>query len=224
RLRHRVRHRIPEAVGPRLTADPGRPGRSPAPGAGPAAGASPDDRPPALDLRHITMRFGTVHALRDAGLQVAPGEIVGLLGENGSGKSTLVKVLAGINVPDPGGELYLNGQQVPLPLAPGQFRDLGLSFVHQELGLARTLTVAENLVVGEIGSARSRRPANWRSEHRRIRKLLDSYHVSVDPATPVNHLAPVGQALVAIVRAAEELKAYRARDDVEHSILFLDEP
>ena len=60
----------------------------------------------ALDLRHITMRFGTVEALRDVGFQVSRGEIVALLGENGSGKSTLVKVLAGVNAPEPGGELF----------------------------------------------------------------------------------------------------------------------
>lgn len=183
-----------------------------------------EPRPPALELRHITMRFGSFSALRDVAFGVGTGEIVGLLGENGSGKSTLVKVLAGVNVPEPGGELYLGGQQVPLPLAPGQFRSLGLSFVHQDLGLARTLTVAENLLVGERGSAGSHRPISWRGEHRRVRKLLASYDVSVDPATPVDQLPPVGQALVAIVRAAEELKAYRQRGDVQHSILFLDEP
>ncbi len=193
-------------------------GAEPPPEAAPAAGV------PALELEHITMRFGSFLALRDVGLQVGRGEIVGLLGENGSGKSTLVKVLAGVNAPEPGGQLRLGGQPVALPLAPGQFRDLGLSFVHQDLGLARTLTVAENLLVGERGSANSHRPISWRAEHRRVRALLDSYHVSVDPAAPVNQLPPVGQALVAIVRAAEELRLYRQRGDVEHSILFLDEP
>ncbi|HEX6467904.1 MAG TPA: sugar ABC transporter ATP-binding protein [Streptosporangiaceae bacterium] len=179
---------------------------------------------PVLDLRHVTMRFGSFRALKDVDFLVDPGEIVALLGENGSGKSTLVKVLAGVNAPEAGAELYLGGRQVPLPLAPGQFRDLGLSFVHQDLGLARSLTVAENLVVAEAGSVRSRRPINWRAEHRKIRDLLDSYRVDIDPATVIDRLPPVGQALVAIVRAAEELRAYRLRGDVAHSILFLDEP
>ena len=188
------------------------------PGVPPAAGV------PALSLRHITMKFGSFRALQDVAFQVGQGEIVGLLGENGSGKSTLVKVLAGVNAPEPGGEMSLGGEPVALPLAPGQFRTLGLSFVHQDLGLARTLTVAENLLVGERGSANSRRPINWRAEHRRVRELLASYHVNVDPAAQINQLPPVGQALVAIVRAAEELRLYRQRGDVKHSILFLDEP
>jgi ribose transport system ATP-binding protein len=175
-------------------------------------------------MRNITMRFGSFRALRNVDFRVDHGEIVGLLGENGCGKSTLIKVLAGVNAPDEGGALHLNGTPVALPLAPGQFRDLGLSFVHQDLGLARTLTVAENLVVAETASAKSRRAVNWRRETRRIKRLLDSYHVGVDPQAPINQLPPVGQALVAIVRAAEELKAYRERADVPQSILFLDEP
>lgn len=179
---------------------------------------------PVLDMRHVTMRFGSFRALKDVDFLVEAGEIVALLGENGSGKSTLVKVLAGVNAPDAGAELRLGDRPVSLPLALGQFRDLGLSFVHQDLGLARSLTVAENLVVAEAGSVHSRRPISWRAEHRRIRELLDSYQVSIDPATVIDRLPPVGQALVAIVRAAEELKAYRLRDDVAHSILFLDEP
>lgn len=179
---------------------------------------------PVLEMRHITMRFGSFRALNDVDFLVGPGEIVALLGENGSGKSTLVKVLAGVNAPDAGARMRLGGRPVPLPLLPGQFRDLGLSFVHQDLGLARSLTVAENLVVAEAGSAHSRRPINWRAEHRKIRELLDSYQVGIDPATVIDRLPPVGQALVAIVRAAEELRAYRLRGDVAHSILFLDEP
>jgi ribose transport system ATP-binding protein len=170
------------------------------------------------------MRFGSFRALRDVDFLVNPGEIVALLGANGCGKSTLVKVLAGVNAPDDGAEMYLSGQPVPLPLPPGQFRELGLSFVHQDLGLAAALTVAENLVVGEAGSTNARRPINWRAEHRRIRELLGTYNVNVEPATRIDQLPPVGQALVAIVRAAEELRAYRRRGDVAHSILFLDEP
>jgi ribose transport system ATP-binding protein len=192
------------------------------PGTGSSAGGT--TVPPALELRHLTQHFGYFRALSDVSFRIDPGEIVGLLGENGCGKSTLIKVLAGVNHPDDGAELLIGGSPVALPLAPGQFRDLGLSFVHQDLGLARTLTVTENLMVGQSGAQASRKPINWRSERRRTQALLHSYGVDVDPDLAINQLPPVGQALVAIVRAAEELKAYRSRDDVGHSILFLDEP
>ena len=74
-----------------------------------------------------------------------PGEVHGLLGKNGSGKSTLVKILAGFHAPDEGGTLHFNGEPVGLPLKPGDYRRLGMAFVHQNLGLVPSLTVLENL-------------------------------------------------------------------------------
>jgi ribose transport system ATP-binding protein len=175
-----------------------------------------------LRLRNVTQRFGSFVALRDVDFDVGHGEIVALLGENGSGKSTLVKLLAGINVPEAAARLYLGEREVPLPLAPGQFRDLGLSFVHQDLGLSRTLSVVENLAIGGVETSHG--AINWRRERSRVKAVLASYNVDIDPSLPVGQLAPVAQALVAIVRAAEELKRHRERDDVQHSVLFLDEP
>jgi ribose transport system ATP-binding protein len=195
------------------------------PAAGGAASSNvegPATQSPALALRHVTQRFGAFRALKDVDFDVGYGEIVALLGENGSGKSTLVKILAGINVPEAGSQLQLGGREVALPLTTGQFRDLGLSFVHQDLGLSRTLTVVENLAIG--GPASTKRHINWRQERRRARSVLESYSVDVNPSATIDQLPPVAQALVAIVRAAEDLRLYREREDLQHSILFLDEP
>ncbi len=85
-----------------------------------------------------------------------PGEVHGLLGKNGSGKSTLVKILAGFHAPDPGGELRFHGELVELPLKPGDYRRLGMSFVHQNLGLVPSLTVLENLRLVELTSGANR--------------------------------------------------------------------
>ena len=184
------------------------------------------EHPAAVELTGITQTFGSIRALVDVDFRVERGEIVALLGENGSGKSTLVKVLAGVNVPDPGGALRVAGDEVALPLRPGQFRGLGMSFVHQELGLARTLTVLENLLVADTASgAISATVIDWRKQRARIQQVLDSYGVAIDPLAVVNRLPPVGQALVAIVRAAEEIKAYRRSGaDGGHAVIFLDEP
>ncbi len=176
----------------------------------------------ALTLRNVTQRFGPFTALRDVDFDVGHGEIVALLGENGSGKSTLVKILAGINVPEEGARLDLDGHEVPLPLAPGQFRELGLSFVHQDLGLSRTLSVVENLAIGAVETFHGH--INWRREYRRVKRVLASYNVDIEPSLTIDHLPPVAQALVAIVRAAEELGRHRERTDLRHSVLFLDEP
>src|SRR5262249_56879359 len=115
-------------------------------------------------------------ALRGVDLPLCPGEVHGLLGENGSGKSTLIKILAGFHAPD-AGELRIDGEEVKLPLATGQFRELGLSFVHQQLGLVESLSVLENLRVAEIASSRSRFGISWRSERARAPATFHPYRL-----------------------------------------------
>ena len=139
-----------------------------------------------------------------------PGEVHGLLGENGSGKSTLIKILAGVHEPD-AGELLVDGAPVRLPLATGQFRQLGMSFVHQDLGLVPSLSVLENLRVGEIAASRSRFGISWRSERARARETFERYGVRLDPTASVASLKAVERALLAIVRAIEEIRAVGQR-------------
>jgi ribose transport system ATP-binding protein len=182
--------------------------------------------PPAVELRQISKVFGSNRALDRVDLRIGQGEVVGLLGQNGSGKSTLVKVLAGVYDPEPGGRLFVGGEEIPLPLAPGQASEIGLSFVYQNLALAAGLSVLENLTLGQRigGGARAWAPINWRREHRSAAAVLDRYQVGLDLDRQTGDLAPVDQARLAIVRAAEDLRRYRARSGSEHSVLVLDEP
>jgi ribose transport system ATP-binding protein len=181
---------------------------------------------PAVELRDISMVFGSNRALDGVNLRIGQGEVVGLLGQNGSGKSTLVKVLAGVNVPEPGGRLFVSGQEVTLPLAPGQASEIGLSFVYQNLALAPGLSVLENLTLGQriVGGAGGWAPINWRREHRNAAASLDRYQVGLDLDRRTGDLAPVDQARLAIVRAAEDLRRFRTRSGHRHSVLVLDEP
>ena len=152
--------------------------------------------------------------------------MVGLVGQNGSGKSTLVKILSGVHEPEPGGRLFVSGEEVPLPLAPGQASEIGLSFVYQNLALAGGLTVLENLTFGQriAGGLRSLAPINWLREHRRAAAVLRRYDVRLNLDQRTGELAPVDQARLAIVRAAEDLRRYRTRSGYTHSVLVLDEP
>jgi ribose transport system ATP-binding protein len=174
---------------------------------------------PRLALRNLSKSFGGTRALRGVDLNVLPGEVHGLLGENGSGKSTLIKVLAGFHEPDEG-ELEIDGEPVRLPLAPGQFRGLGLAFVHQQLGLVESLSVLENLRVAEIVSSRARLRISWRRERTRARETFARYGLRLNPAAKVGDLKPVERALLAIVRAIEEIRAVGRG----HGVLILDEP
>lgn len=175
---------------------------------------------PTLSISGLKKSFGGVQALKGVGIEILPGEVHGLLGENGSGKSTLIKVLAGFHQPEEG-ELLVHGKPVKLPLAPGQFRSLGMSFVHQDLGLVPTLTVIENLRIAELANPKS--PViSWSKERRRARETFAKYGVVLDPSARVSDLLPVERALLAIVRAVEEINA----DAAHHGkgLLILDEP
>jgi ribose transport system ATP-binding protein len=180
----------------------------------------------ALEASNLAKSFGGVRALKGVDLAITAGEVVALLGENGSGKSTLVKILSGYHVPEPGGTLTMNGVDVPLPVPLGQARTVGLSFVYQDLGLAGELTVVENLFVGHrvtTGGGSFGR-ISWGAERNRAYEIFESYGVQLDPSAQVGRLRPTAQALLAIVRAAEELREYRREYEQGGGVLVLDEP
>ncbi len=183
----------------------------------PGSGAAP--LPPALLFRNLSKTFGGQRALDGVSLRVERGEVHGLLGQNGSGKSTLIKVLAGFHEPDPGSELAIDGREVPLPLAPGRFRELKISFVHQNLGLIPALTVVENLLIGRLATS-ARWRLDWRRERAQAAALFERYGIRIDPAVEVAKLSPVQRALLAIVRAVSDLDQVAGGG----GLLVLDEP
>ena len=178
---------------------------------------------PLVEARNVSKSFGGVRVLNAVNLDVLPGEIHGLLGENGSGKSTFIKVLAGFHEPEPGGQLRINGEQVPLPLAPGAFRDYGMSFVHQDLGLMPSLSVLENLRLGAFSRV-NRWAISWRAEARAARVLFAEFSLGLDPATRVSELTGTERALLAIVRAVHEMRTLRGGERSGPGLLILDEP
>jgi ribose transport system ATP-binding protein len=173
---------------------------------------------PALRVENLSKRFGGAHALDRVTLEVRAGEVHGLLGENGSGKSTLIKILAGFHAPEPGARLFVHGTEVKLPLSPGAFTELGLRFVHQDLGLIPSLTVVENLRLNELSTNWSWR-LSWRSERRRAEAIFASQGVNLDPTRVVADLSQVERALLAIVRAVHGAEAAGGQ-----TVLVLDEP
>jgi ribose transport system ATP-binding protein len=174
----------------------------------------------ALRLWDLSKTFGGQKALDNASLEIAPGEVHGLLGQNGCGKSTLIKILAGFHAPDPGSCLEIGGAEVALPLAPGEFRKHRMSFVHQHLGLILSLTVLENLLLGRLAE-REAWAINWSAERRAARALFASYDIDIDPDAHVADIAPVERALLAIVRAITEMNE---AGGVGAGLLVLDEP
>jgi ribose transport system ATP-binding protein len=178
---------------------------------------SAEDGGLSLEAAHLSKSFGGVRVLSDVSLSVKAGEIHGLVGSNGSGKSTLIKILSGFHAPDPGGTLKVRGEDVPLPVPPDRATRVGLSFVHQDLGLIPQLSVLENLRVGRFTSHPGWR-ISWREERATVRAALKRFDLNVSPETKVQRLSSIERVLLAVVRAFSDLA------HAPGGVLLLDEP
>ncbi|HKX07602.1 MAG TPA: ABC transporter ATP-binding protein [Stellaceae bacterium] len=101
----------------------------------------------AVELRGIEKRFGSVHANRSVSLRLERGTIHGLIGENGAGKSTLAHILYGTLTPD-AGETRIGGRPTRIR-NPRDAMAAGIGMVHQHFMLVETMTVLENLMLGQ---------------------------------------------------------------------------
>ncbi|MBB1250924.1 sugar ABC transporter ATP-binding protein [Rhizobium sp. G21] len=108
-----------------------------------------------LKMTDIIKSYGPTLVLDKVNLAVEAGQVMALMGENGAGKSTLVKILAGIEPAD-GGQIEIDGRAVAIR-SPAQARAAGVGYVAQELSIIDSLSVAENVFLGDasIGVIRS---------------------------------------------------------------------
>ncbi|MFQ5692447.1 MAG: ABC transporter ATP-binding protein, partial [Nitrospinota bacterium] len=165
---------------------------------------------PSLRMEGIVKHFGDLVANDAVDLEVRDSEIHGLLGENGAGKTTLMNILYGIYQPN-AGRIFLNGEEVHID-SPRTAIARGVGMVHQHFMLVPTLTVAENLMLGEPGG---RGPfLELGAAEARIRALAENYGFRINPRAKVWQLSVGEQQRVEIVRAL-----YRGAD-----LLILDEP
>jgi ribose transport system ATP-binding protein len=162
---------------------------------------------PRLEANSLSKTFGATKVLDSADLVVNVGEIHALVGQNGSGKSTMVKILTGFHAPDPGGSVFLDGNELSLPIRWQEASDAGISVVHQDLGLLDHLSVAENIGVGGFIHSRFLRKINWQAQRQVAKNVLDRLDVQVDPAMPVALLTPAQRAEIGIARALRDQAA-----------------
>jgi branched-chain amino acid transport system ATP-binding protein len=99
-----------------------------------------------LSAKNLNAYYGQAHILFDINLEVAPGEVVVLLGRNGAGKSTTLKTLVGL-VPPSAGVVVFRGERID-GLLPFQIAQRGLGYVPEDRRIFTDLTVLENLEVG----------------------------------------------------------------------------
>ena len=176
---------------------------------------APAPRPPVLELRGLTVRYGSVAALSRVSPALPAGEITCVLGENGSGKSTLVAVLSGLQ-PARRGQLLLDGEPVRFR-SPQQARAAGIATVWQDLAVAPLLSVWRNFFLGAeptrgiVAAAPARRRAGPRDDGARDGRVGVT---GLDPDQPASTLRAGERQSLAIARALH----FGAR------VLVVDEP
>ncbi len=151
-----------------------------------------------LRAEGLTKLYGGVVALEGASLQAHRGEIRGLVGANGAGKSTLVKILTGVVAPTEG-RVLVEGSE----LAPGRPKEslrAGIAAVPQELTVAPTMSVAENVMLGQEPCGRLGF-LKRRELRRRADDVLRSLGVELAVDEPAGRLSLIEQRLVMIARA-----------------------
>ena len=168
-----------------------------------------------LDIQHVSKRFGATQALNDVSLTLSGGEVLALLGENGAGKSTLIKMLAGIHQPD-SGSITFEGQAIALD-SPQSAVQAGIVQVPQELRIVPRLSVAHNVLLGQLPTRRWAGVLPVLDEKQlfaRVRELLSGMQVELDPHAVAGELSFAERQLIVIARAL----AHRTK------VLILDEP
>jgi ribose transport system ATP-binding protein len=170
---------------------------------------------PLLRLIGITKRFPGVVALDDVDLALHAGVVHALTGENGSGKSTLARVASGALAPD-GGRIEVDGVERALA-SPNAALDLGIVTITQELTLAPTLSVAENIFIGRLPRGRMRR-IDWTKLRAAAREVLDRLDVHVDVRRAVGELSVELQQEVEIARAVSSPSRLLILDEATSSL------
>jgi ribose transport system ATP-binding protein len=166
---------------------------------------------PIVSLRDATKSYGPIKALNGVTLELRAGEVMCLAGENGAGKSTLIKILTGAIRRDEGAYL-IDGEEVGNP-SPAEVRAAGIGVVYQELSLLPDLSVAENLLMGQLPSVRGiTRPIELR---RQARAMLE--RVGLDWLDPGTEVATLSLAVRQLVEIAKVLGA-------DPRVLIFDEP
>lgn len=163
-----------------------------------------------LETRKLTRRYPGVVALDHVDFDLEPGEVHVLFGENGAGKSTLISMLAGANTASEG-QILLDGKPVSFSTV-AEAQEQGVYAVFQEFSLVPTLTVAQNIYLGD--EKRRGLFLDRRAMREGAAELFRRLGFEIDPAARVASLSRAQQQMVEIAKAVRG----------EARVLILDEP
>lgn len=164
-----------------------------------------------LEVKNVTKTYPGVVALDNVSFDVEKGEILALIGENGAGKSTVIKTIAGAIAPD-SGSIIIDGKEYR-KLSPAIAKEAGIGVVYQELNLVPSLSIAENIFLGDrVGRA------GWGPDFKEMRKrageIMEDLGIKIDVNTQVQMLSTAQMQIVEIAKAVVK----------NCKVLIMDEP
>ena len=164
-------------------------------------------------MKGISKGFVGTQALQNVDFSAVMGEVHAITGENGAGKSTLVKILSGA-LPYDRGEIFLDGKPILLG-SPLRARHLGIYAVYQEFSLIPHLTIAENILLGQMPGSNVPGVIDWKKAFQQAENILETIgFTGIDVHKLVSQLSVSHQQMVEIAKAV-----------VDHRrVLILDEP
>ncbi|BCS95872.1 branched chain amino acid ABC transporter ATP-binding protein [Desulfoluna limicola] len=161
-----------------------------------------------IALEGISKSFGKVHANKEIRLTIRKGTVKALLGENGAGKSTLMSILAGRLQPD-AGRIVVDGKAMRFGSAKDAI-EAGIGMVYQHFKLVESMTVAENVFLGQEGG----QILKPRVMEATVKELALSHRLDIDPAARVADLSMGEKQRVEILKLLQR----------KSRILIFDEP
>jgi ABC-type sugar transport system ATPase subunit len=163
-----------------------------------------------IKFESITKKFPGVIALNEVSFEIKKGEVHALVGENGAGKSTLIKILSGVEQKDQGG-IYISGQEASIKNPKDAFT-LGITSIYQELPLAPSLSIADNIFLGQ--EVKRYGFLHTSQQNKIVKESFNEFDIDINPKTPVEKLSVSMQQITAIIKSMMK----------EAKIFIMDEP
>jgi len=163
-----------------------------------------------IEFKDITKTFPGVTALQNVSFTIEKGEVHALVGENGAGKSTLIKILSGVQLKDEG-TIFVNDKEVNIKTPKDAF-DLGITCIYQELPLASSLSIADNIFLGQ--ELKKFGVIDKSKQNELSKEYFKDFDIDINPKTTINKLSISMQQIVAIVKAMTK----------EAKLFIMDEP
>ena len=154
-----------------------------------------------LQMSGISKFYAGVRALDNVDFSLKRGEIHCLVGENGSGKSTLIKIISGVEKPEAGAVISLEGRRLDIDhFTSKNSIDSGVHVIYQDLSLFPNLTVRENIGFN-VHVEKGKKFVNWAAINKIACGVVEDIGINIELEREVGTLSIADQQLVAICKA-----------------------